>query len=69
MHDQSHILEGAGDVVKIKAYLRVPKVCTHMVSLLAKLQRDHFMHSAIKICVVIERRQQSMVKAQTKMKP
>jgi hypothetical protein len=37
MHDHSHILEGLGDVVKIKAYLRIPKVCTNMVSLLAKL--------------------------------
>jgi hypothetical protein len=37
MYDQSHIPEGLGNGVKIKAYLRIPKVCADMVSLLAKL--------------------------------
>lgn len=44
---------GGWDVVKIKAYLGVPKVCSHMVSLLAELQCDYLMHLAIENCVVI----------------
>jgi hypothetical protein len=66
MHDQSHVLEGLGDVVKLMAYLRIPKVGADVISLLAKLQCNHFMHLVIKSIVVIERRDQSTVKRKSR---
>jgi len=37
---------------KERAYLRVPKMCADVVSLLTELQRDDFMHFEIESSVV-----------------